>query len=224
MARGDQLSRQWRLIRFLDHPNGFTVDEAARELGCTVRTVWRDLAVLQKASFPLYDDKDGRRVRYRLVDGFRAKLPAPFTLSEVVALLMSRDLLAPTSGSVLAPSVHAAFAKIRALLPDKAHRLLDEMRTVIGVRALGAKLLLGAADFLTPIHQALLERRTLDLDYFAFSKQEETTRFFRVLFADQRGWNIRNDVCHGSTPLPAFSAHDRPDLSRSPRAGADWAN
>ena len=32
MARGDQLSRQWRLIRFLDHPNGFTVDEAAREL------------------------------------------------------------------------------------------------------------------------------------------------------------------------------------------------
>lgn len=113
MARGDQLSRQWRLIRFLDHPNGFTVDEAARELGCTVRTVWRDLAVLQKAS----------------ADGFRAKLPAPFTLSEVVALLMSRDLLAPTSGSVLAPSVHAAFAKIRALLPDKAHRLLDEMRT-----------------------------------------------------------------------------------------------
>ena len=130
MARGDQLSRQWRLIRFLDHPNGFTVDEAARELGCTVRTVWRDLAVLQKASFPLYDDKDGRRVRYRLVDGFRAKLPAPFTLSEVVALLMSRDLLAPTSGSVLAPSVHAAFAKIRALLPDKAHRLLDEMRAL----------------------------------------------------------------------------------------------
>ena len=82
MARGDQLSRQWRLIRFLDHPNGFTVDEA--------------------------------------INCFRAKLPAPFTLSEVVALLMSRDLLAPTSGSVLAPSVHAAFAKIRALLPDKA--------------------------------------------------------------------------------------------------------
>ncbi len=123
MARGDQLSRQWRLIRFLDHPNGFTVDEAARELGCTVRTVWRHLAVLQKANFPLYDDKDGRRVRYRLVDGFRAKFPAPFTLSEVVALLMSRDLPAPTSGSVLAPSVHTAFAKIRALLPDKTCKI-----------------------------------------------------------------------------------------------------
>ena len=41
-----------------------------RELGCTVRTTHY---------FPLYTDKDGRRVRYRLADGFRAKLPAPFT-------------------------------------------------------------------------------------------------------------------------------------------------
>ena len=139
MARGDHLSRQWRLIRFLDHPNGFTVDEAARELGCTVRTVWRDLGVLQNASFPLYTDKDGRRARYCLVDGFRAKLPPPFTLSELVALLMSRDLLAPVSGSLLAPAVQTAFDKIRALLPDKALRLLEEMRTVIGVRALGAR-------------------------------------------------------------------------------------
>jgi len=176
MARGDQLSRQWRLIRLLDHPNGFTVDEAARELGCTVRTLWRDLDVLQKASFPLYNDKDGKRVRYRLVDGFRAKLPAPFTLSEVVALLLSRDLLAPMNGSLLAPSVQAAFAKIRALLPEKALKVLDEMKSVVGVRALGAKLLLGAADYLPQIQEALLERRTLDIDYLAFSKQEESTR------------------------------------------------
>ncbi len=62
MARGDQLSRRWRLIRLLDHPDGFTVDEAAGELGCTVRTIWRDLGVLQKANFPLYyTEPDGRR-------------------------------------------------------------------------------------------------------------------------------------------------------------------
>jgi hypothetical protein len=71
MARGDQLSRQWLLIRLLDHPNGFTVDEAAARLGCTVRTVWRDLTTLQKANLPIYSDRDGKRMRYRLVDGFR---------------------------------------------------------------------------------------------------------------------------------------------------------
>lgn len=34
---------------------------------------------------------------------------------------------------------------------------------------------------------------------------ENAAHYFRVLFTDQRGWNIRNDVCHGITPLAAFS-------------------
>lgn len=34
---------------------------------------------------------------------------------------------------------------------------------------------------------------------------DNVVHYFRVLFTDQRGWNIRNDVCHGITPLPAFS-------------------
>lgn len=34
---------------------------------------------------------------------------------------------------------------------------------------------------------------------------QNVVHYFRVLFTDQRGWNIRNDVCHGITPLPAFS-------------------
>lgn len=34
---------------------------------------------------------------------------------------------------------------------------------------------------------------------------ENASHYFRVLFTDQRGWNIRNDVCHGITSLPAFS-------------------
>jgi Domain of unknown function (DUF4209) len=34
---------------------------------------------------------------------------------------------------------------------------------------------------------------------------ENVAHYFRVLFTDQRGWNIRNDVCHGITPFAAFS-------------------
>jgi hypothetical protein len=39
MPRGDQLARQWRLLQFLGRPAGLAVEEAAHELGCTVRTV-----------------------------------------------------------------------------------------------------------------------------------------------------------------------------------------
>src|SRR2546430_16052740 len=34
---------------------------------------------------------------------------------------------------------------------------------------------------------------------------ENASLYFRVLFTDQRGWNIRSGVCHGITSLPAFS-------------------
>jgi hypothetical protein len=35
---------------------------------------------------------------------------------------------------------------------------------------------------------------------------EDATFYFRVLFTDQRGWNIRNNVCHGFVPAPFFNA------------------
>jgi predicted DNA-binding transcriptional regulator YafY len=53
MARGNQLTRQWRLLQLLDRP-GVAVADAARELDCAVRTVWRDLRVLEDAGFPIY--------------------------------------------------------------------------------------------------------------------------------------------------------------------------
>jgi hypothetical protein len=34
---------------------------------------------------------------------------------------------------------------------------------------------------------------------------ESVVHYFQVLFTDQRGWNIRNEVCHGISPLQAFS-------------------
>jgi predicted DNA-binding transcriptional regulator YafY len=43
VARGDQLGRQWRLIQLLARPQGLAIADASRELGCHVRTLWRDL-------------------------------------------------------------------------------------------------------------------------------------------------------------------------------------
>ena len=54
MARGDQLSRQWKMIRTLiSSTYGKTVTELADTLGCTKRTVYRDLEALQAGGFPI---------------------------------------------------------------------------------------------------------------------------------------------------------------------------
>src|SRR5262249_30493828 len=114
MPRGNQLTRQWRLLQLIDRSVGVVVDDAAGELGCTVRTIWRDLRVLQDAGFPIYDDKgaDGRHSVWRLNDGFKRQMPLKLTLAELAALLMSRQWIASAGAGMLAAALTASFEKI----------------------------------------------------------------------------------------------------------------
>ena len=107
VPRGNQLARQWRLLQLIDRPAGVTVQDASRELACTIRTIWRDLSVLQDAGFPIFDDKapDGRRGLWRINEEFKARLPLKLSLAELAALLMSRDLLQPNGVGILGPAV-----------------------------------------------------------------------------------------------------------------------
>jgi predicted DNA-binding transcriptional regulator YafY len=172
MPRGDQLSRQWRLIQLIDRPQGITVDDASRELACTVRTIWRDLDALQKAGFPLYTERaaDGNRGVWRVTEEFKRALPLKLTLGELAALLMSRHLLSPLGLSVLGPEVASAFDKIQHVLSRDALKVLDAIRDRLGARPTGAKLQAPAAEHLPKIHQALAERRTLRTRYHSASR------------------------------------------------------
>ena len=178
MPRGDQLSRQWRLLQMIDRPHGVTVDDAARDLACTIRTIWRDLDALQKAGFPLYTERaaDGNRGVWRVTDDWKRALPLKLTLGEIAALLMSRHLLSPLGPGVLGPEVASAFEKIEHVLSRDALTVLDLIRDRLGVRATGAKLQAPAAEHVPKLHQALAEHRTLRTRYYSASRDSEDTR------------------------------------------------
>jgi predicted DNA-binding transcriptional regulator YafY len=56
--RGDQLARQWRVIRAIEaSPNGLAVAEIAQQEEKGLRTIYRDLEALQEAGFPPYTEK-----------------------------------------------------------------------------------------------------------------------------------------------------------------------
>jgi predicted DNA-binding transcriptional regulator YafY len=178
MARGNQLARQWQLLHLIDRPAGVTVDGAARELGCTVRTIWRDLTVLQRAGFPIYDEKsaDGHRSVWRVEERFKRQLPLKLTLPEIGALLMSRELLAPVAPSGLGAAITSAFDKIRGVLSRDALQLIEEMRRTLGVRDIGAKLQAAAGDHLPLIQHSLRERRRLRVRHYSMHRDEESDR------------------------------------------------
>src|SRR5258707_852409 len=136
MPRGNQLARQWRLLHLLDRPAGVAVEAAAEELGCTVRTIWRDLSVLQEAGFPIFDEPgaDGRRSLWKIREDFKLRLPLKLSLAEIAALIMSRDLLGPAAA--LGPAIRSAFDKISCVLSKDALALIERMRDTIGVRAI----------------------------------------------------------------------------------------
>jgi predicted DNA-binding transcriptional regulator YafY len=178
MPRRNQLTRQWHLLQLLDRPSGVAVEEAARDLDCTVRTIWRDLRVLQDAGFPIYDEPgaDGRRSLWRVDDTFKQRLPLKLSLAELAALLMSRDLLAPAGAGGLGPAITSAFEKIGGVLSKDALGLIDRMRDTIGVRTLGAKLQAPSTEHVAAIQGALLECRRLRLRYYSMSRDEVSDR------------------------------------------------
>ena len=178
MPRGDQLERQWRLFQLIDRPAGITVEDAARELGVVVRTIRRDLNVLEKAGFPIWDDKQaaGPRSVWRVLDEWKRGLPLRLSLAEIAALVMSRELTAPLGASALGPELMSAFDRITDVLPRDAVALLGRMRDVVGVRMVGAKLQAPASELVPQIQKALVERRRLHLAYHAFHRDELTER------------------------------------------------
>jgi len=78
--RGDQLSRQWNILRQIEvSKNGLTASEIAELCGVSLRTAYRDLDDLQFAGFPLYTEKGEKVNRWKFVDSYMLKVPQPFS-------------------------------------------------------------------------------------------------------------------------------------------------
>ncbi|MBI4736070.1 MAG: transcriptional regulator [candidate division NC10 bacterium] len=176
MARGDQLIRQWRLLHLLSATGGRSVEDLMREVKCSRRTVWRDLAVLQEAGFPLAMDQDGCESRYRLIEGPRGTPPVPFTLSELMSLHLGRHLLVPLRGTPVGDAIHSALEKISASLGPVARAFLDGLDQSLSARAVQTKDSSRAVETLRLLQQAVHDRRTVEAEYHSFGRDAVTTR------------------------------------------------
>ena len=65
----------------------------ATDLGYTVRTVYRDLQVLERVGVPIYQERQGRRARWRVMEGYRRRLSIILSWPEMMVLVLGRNLL-----------------------------------------------------------------------------------------------------------------------------------
>ena len=117
MARGDQLSRQWKIIHTLiAFIAGKTVTDLAEELGCTPRTVYRDLEALQAGGFPITTETRENRRYWCILNSRRQQVPLAFSIPELMALYFGKDMLKTYRGTVFYDAIDSLLSKIKATL------------------------------------------------------------------------------------------------------------
>lgn len=170
MARGDGLARQFELWMLLDQERELSVEDAARRLGCTRRTIYRYLEVLQRMNMPLYQEQHGKRVRWRLVDGYHRKLSVQLSLHEVMSLVAAEHLLSGMKGTVFSRAAQSGVTKLKYALAPELRARLEAMTRTFAASA-------GPGRNLSP------QRRDLDLILDATERDEVVELRYRKLGA-----------------------------------------
>ncbi|MGH9257148.1 MAG: helix-turn-helix transcriptional regulator [Vicinamibacterales bacterium] len=136
MPRNQEVIRQWKVLHALESSRqGVTIAALAAELAVTTRTIRRDLTALQEAGFPLFDehDEDGR-ARWRLDGQVLKGLETGFTVAEVCALYLSRNLLEAVAVTPFQRDLGYAFARLEKLLSPRMRQFLDQLPAVLSAK------------------------------------------------------------------------------------------
>lgn len=172
MPRNQEVIRQWKLLHALESSrHGATIAALADELDVTTRTIRRDLAALQEAGFPLFDERDEEgRARWRLDGQVLKGLETGFTLRELCALYLSRNLLEAVAGTPFQRDLVLAFERLEKLLSPRMRQFLDRLPQVLvakpGPRARTAA---AASDVVGRLLEATLHYRVATMRYHSVS-------------------------------------------------------
>jgi len=189
VPRNQEVIRQWKLLHALESSrHGASIDALARALEVTTRTIRRDLAALQEAGFALYDERDeNSHVKWRL-DGLVLKgVETGFTLSELCALYLSRNILEAVAGTPFQRDLSNAFERLAKMLSPRMRQFLDRLPSVLvakaGPRARGAA---SSPDIVARLLEATLHFRVTTMRYHSVSSgriKDYEVHPYRLAFA-----------------------------------------
>jgi predicted DNA-binding transcriptional regulator YafY len=177
MARGDQLSRQWKMIHTLIASTyGRTVAELAEELGCTTRTVYRDLEALQAGGFPITTETRENRSYWIILNAQRQQVPLSFSIPELMALYFGKDMLRTYRGTVFYDAIESLLSKIKATLPPAYTDYLDRIRKRVNANPTPRKNYTRFGPTITALNRAIVDEKKIHLTYFSMGRKKESRR------------------------------------------------
>jgi predicted DNA-binding transcriptional regulator YafY len=175
MGRNEEVIRQWTLLRQLASARGNTIPKLAADLEVTTRTIRRDLAALQLAGFPIYDDTVNGTKFWRMdAKALGTLAKSGLTLSEVSALYFSRALLECFAGTHLLADLESALDKFEAALTPEMKKFLDRLPRVIKAKPGNAKRA-GKETYKTTsrLLEAILSRQVVAMRYHSQASRRD---------------------------------------------------
>jgi predicted DNA-binding transcriptional regulator YafY len=205
-----RLTRLVSMALLLSARRRLTADELAAHFGISLRTVYRDVAALEEAGFPVVGTAgDG----YVLPAGAAAR-PLALDEAEAEALVMAARVLERAVTDDLSGTLQGAIAKLEATLgPETARRLRDHRRAVILPD--DAQASMGPLGILL---DAIHHRRVVHVTYDGVARGEATERDIEPLGLVRLGnvW-LCSAYCRLREDLRAF----RSDRIRAAAATGD---
>lgn len=179
MARGEQLLRQWNLLKTLQsYRFGIPADELAERMECNKRTVLRDLRVLREI-FPIQSEaRDQGRKYWKLPGDFIASEKLQLTMTEMLCLHLSQQLLLPLAGTPFGEAVSSALQKIRSLLPSRALLYFQGLDETFLIKSLPRDDYSGLEEVITALNESILAQRQLRIRYSSASRGREIDSVF----------------------------------------------
>ena len=172
-VRGNQVTRQWRLVRSLSATTrGRSIPDLQRELDVTSRTVRRDLEALEHAGFPLISETRRGEVLWRFIDGYHPESPVALTSDELMALYFSRRLLEPLCGTPMYEGIQSALQKIGAVVSLRMPSLRGSLDSGISVSSFGRKNYRKSGHVFDRLMRGLRNHFTLELEYKAPKREQ----------------------------------------------------
>lgn len=166
MPRSDQVLRQWRLWRVLSATRSpLSILELATKLGveeAPARTLRRDLEVLRELGVPLRKVREGREVRYAILDdGPPLRLDGDVAL----ALHMALELLRPFEGTPIGESLEHLVRRLESDVGAAVRAHFDSLVRGLVVKPAAAPSYAGSAEVLATVQEALRRHVEVRLDY-----------------------------------------------------------
>ena len=181
MPRNDQAVRQLIVLKKLESSrHGLTLEQLAEGLDPSTtrhpRTLRRDLEAIESAGYPLLTERVDGRTRWKLLDGVRNTPALRLSPTELMALTLSRRLIAPLEGTALHASLQSALSKASAALPPEGLALVQQLEGAFSVGLGPHKRYTRHREIVERVTQAIAEKKRLQMRYESASRGRSTRR------------------------------------------------